>query len=83
LLIDENGGFTVVYWNKKGIIQDTSLTGVTNEEVQVDEGSLNFHAVQILPTNSNYLDRSTTLGQKLMDIMKYNVNEIPMHKHYQ
>eukprot|EP00957_Ditylum_brightwellii_P023713 1789437-Ditylum_brightwellii.AAC.1 len=46
-----------------------------NEELQVDTGDISYHFVHIVPTNHNFLDYSTSLGQHLNGL-KYNVTEI-------
>eukprot|EP00957_Ditylum_brightwellii_P097277 7408547-Ditylum_brightwellii.AAC.1 len=81
-LINENDGFTVVGWYKRGIINDQNLIAArnivnndinqnshnnnsSNEEVQVDAGEISYHFVQIFPTNHDFLDSNTILGQQL------------------
>ena len=50
---NENGGWTVIDWCKKGIINDQSLVGMTEdgEQAQVDSGNLNFHIDSLILTN--------------------------------
>jgi hypothetical protein len=86
--INNNGGFTVIGWYKRGIINDQSLLEARkivsnnntsnnngnnrNEELQVDAGEISYHFVHIFLTNRNFLDPTTTLGQ-LLKGKKYNV----------
>ena len=57
--INEIGGWTVIGWCRKGIINDQSLVGMTEdgEHAQVDSGNLNFHIVSLIPTNHSFLDK--------------------------
>ena len=57
-LINDNYGFTVIGWYKRGVINDRSLVtkgngtgnnGNTNEEVQVQSGDVNYHIVELQP----------------------------------
>lgn len=77
--INENGGFTVFGWYKRGIINDTSLvgmnTGNNNEEIQVDSGNINFHIVQLVPTNRDFHDFTSVLGVRLQR-MKFDITQI-------
>ena len=65
--INENGGFTIIGWYKRGQVQDrTVLVQNTNEQnsskygatvnqnVQVDNSQINFHPCVIRPTNKNF-----------------------------
>ena len=87
--INENGGFTVVGWYKRGVINDRSILAVvdngnngnmnrntnSNVDMQVDNGKLNFHPCSIQPTNRDFLDRNTGLGKALYD-MKFDVSTL-------
>ena len=65
--ININGGFTVIGWYKRGVIIDKILvsqnvgrTGTGNngnqlDDVQVDNGEVNFHFICIVPTSSSFL----------------------------
>ena len=65
--INTNGGFTVIGWYKRGVIIDKILvsqnvgrTGTGNngnqlDDVQVDNGEVNFHFIWIVPTSSSFL----------------------------
>ena len=75
-LINNNGGFTVVGWYKRVIINDRSLIASINgnntgnrhnnteEDVQVDAGDICYHFVQIILTNCESLDPRNPLYQK-------------------
>ena len=45
--VNENGGWTVVGWYKKGSINDVSNTG---HDVQVESSEIVYHAVSLVPT---------------------------------
>ena len=89
-LINNNGGFTVLGWYKKGLINDKSLmttqalsNNTTNSDnynnddqvQQVDLGDVSYHIVSISPTNHDFLDHSTELGIQLINL-KFNVSTI-------
>ena len=76
--INENGGWTVVGWYKRGSIKDRSLIESTgssnsasnaNEDTTVGSGNLNFHVVELLPTNQALLDKNTYLGAALLSLI--------------
>ena len=86
--INDNGGWTVVGWYSRGVINDRTLTGMiqstttstttsnqNNPEIQVDGADLTFHFCKILPTDSTYLDSNTFNGRRL-EQMKFDVNSI-------
>ena len=98
-LINENGGFTVVGWYTRGIINNQSLIAArnivnngtnqnshnnnsSNEEVQVDAGEILYHFVQIFPTNHDFLDSNTILGQQF-NAMKFDITEIDVMRNMQ
>ena len=83
-LINNNGGFTVIGWYKRGQITDKSLTSAkqtnntlnnnsNDEEVHVDAGDISHHIVSIYPTNRDFLNPSKNLfrqlKQKKFDVM--------------
>lgn len=83
--INNNGGFTVVGWYKRGIINDRALVGnngnnnnsnmnnSNNEEVQVDNGEVNYHIIQMQPTDHELLNPHTALGSELQEL-KFDVS---------
>ena len=85
--INNQGGWTVVGWYKRGLISDrtlldtntsTSASSVPNnttEDLQVAAGQICLHVVQLLPTNRDFLDETTTLGKELKD-KKYDVSKL-------
>lgn len=89
--INENGGFTVVGWYKRGVINDKSLLASRNpngtvggnsgnnknneEDVHVDAGEISYHIVHITPSNRDLLSPTSILGIGLQ-ALKYNVGEI-------
>ena len=87
--INDNGGWTIVGWYSRGVINDRALTGMiqstttsttasnqNNPEIQVDGADLSFHFCKILPTDSTYLD-SNTFNGKSLDQMKFDANSLP------
>ena len=84
-LINDNDGFTVVGWYKRGIINDKSLisqdkntvgySNTTDTESQIDSGDISSHIVQIIPSNRDFLDPTTTLGRELSEL-KFDVSKI-------
>ena len=84
-LINENGGFTVIGWYKRGTINDKSMmaqdkntAGYANTvetELQCDAGEISYHIVQIVPSNRDFLDPATNLGRELSDL-KFDVSGI-------
>lgn len=85
--INGNGGWTVVGWYKRGSIKDRSLiestggnnsTNNANEDTTVGSGNLNFHVVELLPTNQTLLDKNSYLGA-ILDAMKFDVSRLTNH----
>mmetsp|Transcript_16587 Transcript_16587/g.18921 ORF Transcript_16587/g.18921 Transcript_16587/m.18921 type:complete len:375 (+) Transcript_16587:144-1268(+) len=76
-LINENDGFTVVFWYNRGEMNDQSLIGLNlrDDAQQVEAGRQNFHIIQILPTNRDFLDPETFLGRTLRRV-KFDVTTI-------
>ena len=83
-LINENGGFTIVGWYKRGVISDKSLISqdkntigynTTESDSQIDSGDICYHIVQIIPSNREFLDPTTTLGEELSGL-KFDVSTI-------
>ena len=82
-LVNLNGGWSIIGWYSRGVINDKTLTGLTNSTtnnqnnaaIQVDGGDLTFHFCKIVPTDSSILDTTTHKGAEL-DTMKFDVNRI-------
>ena len=72
--INENGGFTILGWYRRGIITDKLMAGIT-EETYTTEGDITFHIVSISPTNKNLLDPTHTLGVALR-ARQFSVNSL-------
>ena len=77
-LINDEQGFSIVGWYKRGLINDRGLvSGGSNNNVagtnhnnsgdqnQVNNGDISFHVVEIRPTNPNFLKPTTALGERL------------------
>ena len=81
--INENGGFTIIGWYKRGVINDQSIItgnvaqGISNNNTspdnQIDNGEMNFHPCFIQPTNRQLLDCNSLLGRMLRD-KKFDVS---------
>ena len=85
-LVNRNGGWTIIGWYSRGVINDRTLTTLIpssskstanqpNQAIQIDGGELNYHFCKIIPTDSSFFKENTFLGQQLHQL-KYNVNEI-------
>ena len=81
--INTNGGWTAIGWYKRGEIKDRSLLDSTanngqnsnNVDENVGSGKINYHIVQLMPTDVRILDSTTSLGREL-DSLKYDVSQI-------
>jgi hypothetical protein len=78
--VNNNGGWTVIGWYCRGMINDRALMGVMqpneNEtDNQVDAGDANYHFVSVLPTDRAYLDRNSDLGRQLV-ALKFDVSTL-------
>ena len=75
-LINDNGGFTVVGWYKKGMINDKTLLGhgtgpgTATKDIQVQNSEINYHIVEILPTNLDFLRKESALS-RILEENKY------------
>ena len=67
--INENGGFTIIGWYKRGVINDQStitenivqggnngISNNTSTDNQIDNGEMNYHPYFIKPTDMQLLD---------------------------
>ena len=81
--INERGGFRVIGWYKRGVINDRGLvdgsrntnTNNRSEVVQTDNGEIHFNIVHITPTNSEFHDPSSVLYEQ-MEEMKFDVSQL-------
>ena len=60
--------------NTNGNAKNTN-NNISNNDVQVDYGNISYNFVHIAPTNRNFLDYTTGLGQELEEL-NFNVSEI-------
>ena len=85
-LVNRNGGFTVIGWYKRGVINDKSLVSKSagsntfnsnnaNETVQVDNGEVTFHITQIVPDDSSFYDHNSRSGKALANL-QFDVSTI-------
>lgn len=81
-IIDSNdyinlwGGYTIVGWYKRGLINDVSLAGVPEgEENRVHAENVSLHIVQIIPTNREFLhidsNRYENLTRRQFDVNNF------------
>ena len=74
--VNDNGGWSVVGWYKCGVIYDRTLvsnnsstSGSTNNGnnggVRVDNGEINYHVIEILPSNREIMTDGPTLNRRL------------------
>ena len=81
--VNDNGGWTITGWYKRGVITDKSLLAASsggtnsasshnnnNERIEVGAGEVNFHIVKLLPTDQDILE-----SEPLSEI-KYDVDNI-------
>ena len=73
-LINDNGGFTIVGWYKRGLINDQSIIADNsntnrgsndNTDNQVDNGSISYHVCQMRATNIRFYIEGTPLSDQL------------------
>lgn len=83
-LINDNDGFKVIGWYKRGVINDrylvmkgngTGNNGNTNEEVQVQSGDVNYHILELQPSNRSFADKTSGLGMRL-ETRKFDVSRL-------
>ena len=77
-LVNRNGGWTVIGWYKRGVITDKSLLEVPLSNAvstQVAAGQINYHIVQMIPTNASFLVRGSELYKDLQR-EKYDVGNL-------
>ena len=76
--INVNGGWNIIGWYSRGLINDKTLTGLmgnnsnsnsgsnqnnhNNSEVQVDGGDLTYHFCKVIPTDSSIWNENSFVG---------------------
>ena len=83
-IINNDGGFTIVGWYRRGFINDRSLDNEAenrihnqnnNNDLQIGSSNMMFHVVEITPSNKDFLNTSTrrgaTLQQEKFDVSKF------------
>uniref|UniRef100_A0A7S1B427 Uncharacterized protein n=1 Tax=Corethron hystrix TaxID=216773 RepID=A0A7S1B427_9STRA len=86
--VNTHGGWTIIGWYKRGAIRDRSLVGesrgnagnnrntVTNSRDEiVGAGQLNFHIVELLPTDCLFFYRNTSQWRSL-NLLKYDKSQL-------
>ena len=84
-LINNDGGWTIIGWSKRGLINDAALinsntTGSSTSNGSKDNQASNkvlsedvrFHAIQILPPKRAYLD-PTSVNARNIENMRYDL----------
>ena len=86
-LINDNGGFTVIGWYKRGNIQDRTILHQNNnnpdnnklfvniETDTVDNSKIMFHPCVIRPSNDDFFDKTNDLFIALQEI-KFDVSTL-------
>lgn len=85
--VNAHGGWTIIGWYKRGAIRDRSLVGESGGDTGnnrmnangrdeiVGAGQLNFHIVELLPTDRRFLDKTTSQWRAL-NLLKYDVSQL-------
>ena len=77
-LVNDNGGWTVIGWYKRGVITDKSLLEVPPSNVvssEVTAGQINYHITQLLPSNKSFMDEGSNLNLQLNE-KKYDTSQM-------
>ena len=88
-LINDNGGFTVSGWYKRGEINDRTIVhqnnstdniqknnnAIPDNNAQVDNSKITFHPCVIRATNSEFYKDGSVLNKKLIE-GKYDVGQL-------
>lgn len=76
-LVNDNGGWTVIGWYKRGMINDKSLLSAeVSVEVSVEASVMTHHIVSLFPTNPAFRDESTDLFTQLNTLRYQYVAEV-------
>lgn len=86
--VNRNGGWTVIGWYFRGLINDRMLTGLINNgnsttsttnlnnaEVQIDGADMTYHFCKIVPTNEGLMNETSELFE-LYQRTKFDVDTI-------
>ena len=88
--VNDRGGWTIVGWYSRGVINDRTLTGVidnsttsttnqarttNNAEVQVDGSDLTYHFCKIIPTDQTLNNKESHDGGQLKNL-KFDVDNL-------
>lgn len=82
--VNDNGGWTVIGWYKRGLINDQSMVSDetnnirnnnTQNENQVANGLINYHICVLRPSNNGYFTAYHTLKQRL-ERKKYQMSNL-------
>ena len=85
-MINENGGFSIIGWYKRGKIQDRTVLvqnandqnaskygTQTNQNAQVDNSQINFHPCVVRPTEEKFSEANSD-EWKMLQENKFDVN---------
>ena len=79
--VNDNGGWSIYVWGKKGLINDAILLGVASdtkskeETVKVAAEEVTTHVVHFHPTDFSLLDVKSELGKELNE-MKFDLSTL-------
>ena len=63
--INNNDGFTVVFWYNRGVGNEDSLTGIASgDDVTTDKAKLNYHIIDVYPTEDDIMNPNTLIGME-------------------
>ena len=77
-LVNDNGGWTVTGWYKRGLITDKLLLEVPPSNVvstEVASGQINYHIIQLLPSNEDFMVEGMDLFNELQ-LKKYDTSQM-------
>ena len=86
-LINQNGGFTIIGWYKRGQVQDRTVliqkssentskfSNTNNEPSKVDNSEIKIHPCVIRPSNVEFYNSSSDLAKQLNET-KFDVKEL-------
>ena len=86
--VNQSGGWTVIGWYKRGVINDQTLVGSDgsggsggfkqgnqNSALQIDNAAINYHICYLLPTDQDLMNHADIRGLRLHH-QKFDVDEM-------
>ena len=86
-LVNEDGGWTIIGWYRRGLVQDKAMINhvelsekIKNSDGRVEgdgktEGDVTYHVTSIIPSKREYLDPDTEEGKRLKDT-KFDTDKV-------